>query len=507
MNKKFAFYHMHHNSYLGDCICLVYLPTIKEINSDALQAPYIMVLIKSKLDLSAINTVEDFKSKNVFSSNLPILLRISSECLFGIFGDAHCDCESQRVASLREINFVGQGIYIHLPQEGQGNGLVYKTRELELQINGIDPLGIFIGEKNIQDASEHLLGSVNSLDKRNYKSLDYIFQELLLNRYAYDLISDNPLKTDYLKNSINIKINSLRDIKRIITVENAGEYLAKLYMKDFEITDQELQDIYYILFSAKELPNRVISLLKYIQEDIAYGKQFRANNELLRKIADLCQSKQGPQDVQDLALFKDSTNYSEYQTELIIDKKELDLLFQNQIFINNESVAYEENYFYDLIYLKGVPARSLKIRKSFRLINRKHPIGLKLVYKVPLSEKNSYIIKSISIASEDIANLISLALKDYEIHFLPVFTHNITSTNTDIIVLLKRYSSELRTLSLMGEKEKVKNFIKQMRRYIDIKEIDDPTNHRYIRRDISLDFQYDILSVEELEIFKQYHKG
>lgn len=506
MNKRFVFYHMHHNNYLGDCICIIYSPTTEEINSDALQTPYILILIKSKLDLSNINTIENFKSKDIFSSNSPILLRISSECLLGVFGDAHCDCESQRIASLREINSTGQGIYIHIPQEGQGNGLIYKAQELELQVNGIDPLGTFIGEKNIRDASEHLLGSINSLDKRNYKSLSYIFQKLLLNRYIYDLISDNPMKTDYLKNSINVKINSLRDIKRIITIENASEYLAKLYMKDFEITDQELQDIYYTLFSAKELPNRVVSLLKYIQEDIAYGKQFRANNELLRKISNLCQSKHGPQDVQDLTLFKDSASYTEYQIELIIDKKELNLLFQNQIFINDESLAYEENYFYDLVYFKGIPARSLKIRKSFRLINRAHPIGLKLVYKVPLSNKN-YIIKSISIDNEDIANLISLALRDYEIHFLPVFTHNITLANTDIIVLLKRYSSELRTISLMGKEEKVKDIIKQMRQYIDIKEIDDPTNHRYIRRDLSLDFQYDKLSIEELKIFKQYHKG
>lgn len=506
MNKRIAFYHMQHNSYLGNCICLVYSPTKEEIASDALQSPHVLILIKSKLDLSPINTLEDFKSKDIFSSDSPIVLRISSECLLGVFGDSHCDCESQRTASLREISLVGQGIFIHLSQEGQGNGLIYKVKELELQVNGIDPLGLFIGEKSVHDAAKHLLGSADFLDKRNYNSLSRIFQELLLNRYSYDLMSDNPQKINYLKKVADIKINSLRGIKRTITIENAGEYLAKLYMKNFEMNDQELQSIYYALFSAKELPNRVISLLKYIQEDLAYGKQFRANNELLSKIANLHQAKQGPHNFQDLALFKDSTSYTEYQTEVVISAKEVDLLFKNNIFSNDESVAYEENYFYDLVYLKGVPARSLKIRKNFRLINRDHPTSLKLIYKIPLSE-NNYIIKSITIANEDLANLIGLALRDYEIHFLPVFTHNIATSNNDITILLKRYSNELRTLSLMGEKEKVEGFIKNLRQYVQAEEIDDPTNHRYIRRDLSLGFQYEELVDEELEIFKKYHKG
>ncbi|MEW6408401.1 MAG: hypothetical protein AB1465_06980 [Patescibacteria group bacterium] len=503
--NRFAFYHMHKNIYFGECLCIVYTPTIEEIKSDALQSPYILMLIKSKNDLSRVRTINNFQS-NIFPPNSNILLRISSECLLGAFGDTHCDCESQRVTSLREINIAGQGIYIHIPQEGQGNSLFYKNQELELQVNGVDPSGKYVGEKNIQEASEYLLGEKNRLDKRNYKSLAHIFKTLKLNRYKYDLIGNNYEKATYFSKSIGIKINSVHNVKRVITIENAGEYLAKLYMKDFEITDQELQNIYYVLFSVKELPTRVVSLLKYIKEDIAYGKQFRANEKLLRKIVALCQSKQKVLDVQDLTLLKDSTSYTEYQTEIAINKRGIDLLFKNQILINDESLAYEENYFYDLIYFRGVPTRSLKIRKSFRLMNREHPINLKLIYKVPLSGKN-YVIKSISIASEEIVDLISLALKDFEIHFLPVFTHNITPANVNITVLLKRYSDKLRTLSLMGKENEVKKFIQLMRRYVKVEEIDDPTNHRYIKQNLSLGFQWNKLSAEELKIFKKYHKG
>jgi len=496
---------MHRNAYLGECLCIVYVPSPKEISIDALQAPYVLIFIKSKLDLSNIRSVGDFRSKDIFSSDVPIVLRVSSECLPGIFGDSHCDCESQRISSLREINTVGQGIYIHIPQEGQGNGLFYKIKELELQVSGIDPSGEYIGEKSIHEASEYLLGSSQGLDKRNYTSFNMIFEELRLDRYTYKLICDDHCKIDYLKNKIGLKINSLHDVRRIITVENVGDYLAKLYMKDFEITDVELQDIYLVLFSAKELPTRVISLLRYIEEDLAYGKQFRGNSELLKKIVSLYNYKQR-RHVHDLNLFRDSVSYMEYQTELAVNEKEIDLLFKKALFTSDELVHYEENYFYDLIYFKGIPSRSLKIRKSFRLTDRSHPLSLRFIYKVLVSDRK-YAIKSIPLPHEDIANLIGLALRDYEIHFLPVFTHNLTTPNSNVTVLLKRYSKNLRTLSLMGEEEKVKELIVWMREVIKIKEIDDPTNHRYIRRDLSLDFDWDVLSKEELEIFKKYHKG
>lgn len=503
--SKFAIYHMQKNAYIGDCLCVVYNPSAKEILIDALQTPYILVFIKSKQNLSLINTVQDFKHYKIFSPDSPILLRISSECLFGVFGDSHCDCESQRISSLREIGAIGQGIYIHLPQEGQGNGLFYKTQELELQVSGINPEGKYVKEKNIKDASKYLL-SKQPLDKRNYESLKFIFTELQLSKHKYDLISDNHIKANFLKNKLGLKLNSLYNTSRIINIENAGEYLAKLYMKDFEISDVELQNIYFVLFSAKELPSRVISLLKYIEEDISHKKKFRANNALLKKIISLCSVKQQRKQVQDLKMFKDTESYTEYQSEIVINRKELDLLFKKKLLTNDELLHYEENYFYDLVYFKGTPARSLKIRKSFRLTDRDHPQVIKLIYKIPISHKN-YTIKSIFVPHEDIANLMELSLHDYEIHFLPVFTHNLSTSIPNTTILLKRYSKNLRTLSLMGNKRNVCNLIKNINKIFIVNEIDDPTNHRYIRKDLSLDFNWEKLSKEELSIFKKYHKG
>lgn len=502
----FSYYHMHNNLYLGNCLCIIYKPSNKEIISDFLLSKHILILLKSRNDLSNISNVKDFINNKIFQKRYKILLRVSSECLLGSFGDSHCDCESQKIFALKEINNCKQGIYVHIPQEAQGNGLSYKAEELELQVNGINPSGKYVGEKNIKEASEYLLQAENKLDKRNYTSLVNIFKKLKLNRYKYDLICDNPQKIKYFKKKIKININPKCYFKQNITIDNVAEFLSKVYMKDFVLTEKELHRIYLILLSAKKLPQRVVSILYYLKEDIANKKQFNVKISYLKKILSLLRIKNIPNQIQDLSTFKDSTSYSEYQLELIITRKDIKILFQKGVLQNDESLFYEENNFYDLVYFKGVPSRSLKIRKSYKLRDVNHPVSQKLIYKVHV-HGCKYAIKSIPILHEDVINLIALALNDYEIYFLPVFTHNLFSTLTPITILIKRYSHDLRTLSLMGEENEVNKFIKILNKFIPIKKIDDPTNHRFLIKDLAENFNWDKLANEELNIFKKYHNG
>lgn len=205
-------------------------------------------------------------------------------------------------------------------------------------------------------------------------------------------------------------------------------------------------------------------------------------------------------------MFKDSISYSEYQIELKITRNDIKTLFQKEILQNDESLFYEENSFYDLVYFKDIPSRSLKIRRSFRLRDLNHPINQKLIYKVHINGCK-YAIKAIPILYDDVVNLIELALSNYEIHFLPVFTHNLFSTLTPITILVKRYSCDLRTLSLMGDERKVKKFVKILNKFILTKKIDDPTNHRFLIKDLAKNFDWDKLANEELKIFKKYHNG
>ena len=100
--------------------------------------------------------------KNLFGEVVPCL-REGCECLLGVFGDSHCNCENERENAL---SMIGEklGVYIHTPQEAQGQGLFYKAQELHLQVNGIMPDGTYVGPKTQSEAAE-LLGQLSGTGK------------------------------------------------------------------------------------------------------------------------------------------------------------------------------------------------------------------------------------------------------------------------------------------------------------------------------------------------------
>ncbi len=505
INDRFALYHMKNNAYLGDSLCVIYRPNNKEYKEDHLFANHILVLIKSKFHLERLKTVKDIKDAKIFINIKPVLLRISSECLLGFFGDTHCDCEHQRVNSLREIKNHGEGMFILLPQDAQGNGLFYKAKELELQINGFLPSGKFVGQKNMAEAAKILLGDLNLLDKRKYTSVKTIIKELGFDKYIFSFMSNNPQKKVYLKKELGIKIASLHKIKSLMTIDNVGEYISKLYSKKFTLTENELNDIFNIINSSKEIPGRVASVLRFIREDLELGKNFNTNNLLLEKIVKLLDVKIKNQSIHDLNLFQDSEAYEEYHTELKIDDELLRKLFKLKILISDESLHYEENYFYDLPYFLHIPSRTLKIRKIFRLNDLKRPISSELIYKISIENKK-HLIKCIKIHQEDVINLIDMTLRDHNVHFLPVFTHTIISKRKDLKILIKRYSQNLRVLSLMGEKNKVTSLISEIKKVSKVEEIDNLTDKKYADNITPIDFNWDKLFSEEIIIFKKYFR-
>lgn len=475
------------------------------MRADHLQAQFVLGLIKSRRDLSAIHTVEQLKKEDVFDTSSPILLRLASECLFGVFGDSHCDCEVQRVASLREIDSVGQGLYLHLPQEAQGNGLFYKAQELQIQVAGFDPSGQHIGSMNVEQAAKYLLGPNQPLDKREYTSVARFFTLTGLNRYPYNMIGDSPDKHDFLR-KLDIKIACIHEVRREITIENAGEYLSKLYMKGYSLTDQELIDIHQVISSAEKIPGRILSLLGHITEDISVGGKFRANQKLIQAISKIPEARGIKyEDFVKMDLLRDAKAYDEYQIELKISLDQIDTLFKFGILRHIESLRFEENHFYDLAYLKGVPARSLKIRYAYPPNDLEHPTECRYILKIPLPHADkTYRIKSIPMSQEEIDKLLRIALHDYERHVLRVLTHSVTTTTPEMTTLIKRYSPDIYTLSLMGDEVRVREFQKTISKHISAEEIDDPSNYRFIDHAISVNFDYGILVKEEMELYRKY---
>jgi GTP cyclohydrolase II len=124
------------------------------------------------------------------------LLRIHSSCLASeVFGANDCDCADQLRESMKLMAIEGEGIIIHLHQEGRGQGLSKKIRAVRLmESDGLDTV----------EAYEHL---GLEQDTRNYDSAVGILKSLEIS--AVRLISNNPRKRNLLQMN-DIEVSSVR---------------------------------------------------------------------------------------------------------------------------------------------------------------------------------------------------------------------------------------------------------------------------------------------------------
>ena len=114
------------------------------------------------------------------------LLRIHSSCLASeVFGAIDCDCADQLRESMKLIATEGEGIIIHLHQEGRGQGLSKKIRAVRLMESD---------DFDTVEAFEHL---GLEQDIRNYDSVVAILKSLEI--IAVRLISNNPRKRQFLR--------------------------------------------------------------------------------------------------------------------------------------------------------------------------------------------------------------------------------------------------------------------------------------------------------------------
>ena len=285
VGKQLAFYYQKNNTLFdGSVLAVCYKANEDEIKHYNLTSENILIFIKSpKLENLSKKTDVDYRKEiQLAFQNQDIFLRAQCECLLGMYGDSHCDCEEQRLDSISTIADKG-GIYIHMPQEAQGWGLFYKLKELELQVSGRDESGKFVGQKSRDEAQNLLLGNHKFDDLRSYDIIVKILDLLGLRDYKFVFITESDKKYNALvKLGLNVtKITQYQ--KENVTPDNISEYLIKILNSTHDY-DQNIIDKIIELIEQRKYNERTLSTLTSIVDKINNDKDYKLANETKNKL-------------------------------------------------------------------------------------------------------------------------------------------------------------------------------------------------------------------------------
>lgn len=460
MENKYSFYLQKNNELFGGrVLSICYKADNEEIIKYGLTDAYILIFIKtpeinSSLDKKNINYLLEIK--NIIKEN-ELLLRIQSECLLGMYGDLHCDCESQRLDAITKISNEG-GIFIHLPQEAQGWGLHYKLNELELQVSGRDEKGQYIGEKNRDDAQKLLLGNKKFDDCRSYGIIFKILSDLGLDDKQFILISESEKKINSLRKlKLNVvKYSSYKEFD--VNPDNISEYLIKILNQTHIFDDSVINKIGKYIIDRK-YNGRALSTLISIVDRIKNDKNYSLDKRTKDKFLDyydqiLCGVEK--KYIVDESIIKLQNNFSCKVNSSIF--KALKNLYGKNIF---DRISLEKLYYFE----SKKKNKSVRIRSS-KVLNTigKSCIFLKGQIHV---EQRTFNNEKTQILQEEIS-LSKLRSffenNDYDyVKRVEMITIISERQIPNINIYIKKLPNiENRIMDVYGKKEDIKKFIEQL---------------------------------------------
>ncbi len=460
MTEKFSFYLEHDNNLFSSIVLAIcYKADSKEIKEYGLTGENILILVKSKKLESLLEhkTIDYFSElKNIFSKK-DIFLRIQSECLLGIYGDSHCDCETQRINSINIIKEKG-GMFIHLPQEGQGWGLHYKLKELEVQVSGRLSTGEYIGEKNRDDAQKLLLGNNEFDDCRGYEIVVKILKFLGLYQENYVLITESEKKLSALREK-QLKVIKFSDYKDSeINAENISEYLIKILNSTHEFDERVIDRIIEII-GERKYNGRALSTLVNIVDKINNNKLYNLNSKTKKKLLNVYdQISCGVEKryIVDDTIIKLQNSFSCKVNSSVF--KAIQNMYGKNIF---DRISLEKLYYFE----SKTKNKSVRIRTSKVLDTMgKECIFLKgqiYVEQKTFSEEKSQIFQS-----EISLSKLRSFFENYEYDFVKRVEMITTISERQIpginIYIKKLPNIESRIMDIYGKKENIQNFIKNI---------------------------------------------
>lgn len=279
-----------------------------------------------------------------------------------MYGDSHCDCESQRINAIKLISQDG-GIFVHLPQEAQGWGLHYKLKELELQVSGRTPYGEFVGKKD-RDLSQKMLLDVNDFcDNRSYEIVAEIFKKLGIDSNTFLIITDSDKKIASLN---KMGINSIKysdDISKKINADNVSEYLIKIYNLTHNF-DDEIIDLIIKIIEERMYNERTLLTFVNIIDKIKNDRTYQLNGKIKKKFLDLYENiicgEEKRYIIGDEKYVKNQNNFSCKVDSSIF--KTLCKIYGKNIF---DRISLEKIYYFQNV----ITGESLRVRSSKILDN------------------------------------------------------------------------------------------------------------------------------------------